>query len=383
LPVAVAGPAVERIYPHHHSLIERFKRFDYKRNRIRIVIGAVSFVGLIGLMSSPNKNVKKVGEMSSPSIDTAIPFDKLSPENKSAVKDTFNLARNLYVTGKYELCLEELKKLHNLVPFYENSKELVNLCTQGSDFAKIKADLDYKQQEKMRREREIQAITESCQDKLSKNPSLPEDDLQSCLAPAIELDPENAKVVELTTLLKVRQEERQEKQRQSQVYRERVQKTEALYSIAKQKLKSGKLRDAVDEYDRILNSSLPDVNGIKSKAQRELSSVRKQLEEKVGHLLAVCQDNLEKTHFRAAYNACFEATQEDPKNQTAQVTLQRSLSELRREMKAVYEDSVLEESLGNIDAAKEKWKRLMQEDLPTDDYSIKSKLKLQKYGIGL
>ncbi len=49
-------------------------------------------------------------------------------------------------------------------------------------------------------------------------------------------------------------------------------------------------------------------------------------------------------------------------------------------MKAIYEDSVLEESLGNVDSAKEKWKKIMKEDLETDDYFKKSKVLLRKYG---
>jgi hypothetical protein len=52
-------------------------------------------------------------------------------------------------------------------------------------------------------------------------------------------------------------------------------------------------------------------------------------------------------------------------------------------MKTIYQDSVLEESLGNVDSAKEKWKKIIQEDLSFDDYTTKAKLKLQKYGAGL
>ena len=58
------------------------------------------------------------------------------------------------------------------------------------------------------------------------------------------------------------------------------------------------------------------------------------------------------------------------------------LSELRRELKGVYEDSVLEESLGNVDSAKEKWKKIVKDDLEKGEYGQKAKSKLQKYGIG-
>jgi hypothetical protein len=50
-------------------------------------------------------------------------------------------------------------------------------------------------------------------------------------------------------------------------------------------------------------------------------------------------------------------------------------------MKNIYEDSVLEESLGNVDSAKEKWRRIMKEDLDFDEYTAKAKSKLQKYGV--
>ena len=52
-------------------------------------------------------------------------------------------------------------------------------------------------------------------------------------------------------------------------------------------------------------------------------------------------------------------------------------------MKSIYEDSILEESLGNVEAAKEKWKKIMQNDLEFDDYYKKAKRKLKKYGEGI
>ena len=52
-------------------------------------------------------------------------------------------------------------------------------------------------------------------------------------------------------------------------------------------------------------------------------------------------------------------------------------------MKALYEDSVLEESLGNVDTAKEKWKKIKEDNLPFDDYTKKATQKLRKYGIGM
>ncbi len=354
---------------------------DFKKLGMRVGLGIGGLLLIIGLMSGGKKT--KVEETSSSSNDSVVSFDKMTLEKQTAVKDSFNLARNLYVGAKYELCLQELKKLHLLVPFYDNSKELVTLCEQGADFAKVKADLDYKEQEKLRQERELKSITDTCQEKLSAHPDMAEAELQNCLSPAIEIDPGNAKVVELTSILKARSAEREDKARSVQQKQGRLRNANVLFQKAKQKVKAGKLREGIDEFDRLLSLNYPEAQQLRSQAQREVASVQQQLNQKVERLLSSCKDNLNKAHFRLAYEACANASKEDPKNTGAQSLIKQSLSELRREMKAIYEDSVIEESLGNIDAAKEKWHRLLTEDLSSDDYYIKAKLKLQKYGVGI
>jgi tetratricopeptide (TPR) repeat protein len=379
LPTPYEGGGVQRIQPYDDSESPSF----LKKHGIRMILGGVA--GLIFLLAlTPSAKKPKVQETTSQSVDTVVTFDKLTPENKAAVVDTYNLVRNLIRSGKYELCIQELLKLHSMVPFYEDSRELVQECKNATQLAQQKADYDYRQQEKLRRAREIDTITSECQDKINRNPNISPDELKACLSHAIELDPENAKIIELTNFLKVREQERQDRQRASAEHRARVREAEAQYHMAVQKAKSGRLHEAVGEYEKFLSANYPsDIAPLKQKARREVASVQKQLSNKVGRLLAKCHDNLDKAHYRTAYEACAAATGEDPSNNQAQDLAKQSLSELRREMKAVYEDSVLEESLGNIDSAKEKWKHLMQDDLPTDEYFTKAKLKLQKYGVGI
>jgi hypothetical protein len=73
---------------------------------------------------------------------------------------------------------------------------------------------------------------------------------------------------------------------------------------------------------------------------------------------------------------------EDPNNTEAKGLKSQIVSTLKQQMKGIYEDSVLEESMGNVDSAKEKWKKIMSEDLETGDYAQKARSKLSKYGIG-
>ena len=89
-----------------------------------------------------------------------------------------------------------------------------------------------------------------------------------------------------------------------------------------------------------------------------------------------------KGKWKEAYAGCDKAVEQDPNNDAAKTLRDQMRSELKREMKGIYEDSVLEESMGNVDSAKEKWKKIMGEDLEKGEYAKKAKGKLQKYGVG-
>jgi pSer/pThr/pTyr-binding forkhead associated (FHA) protein len=107
--------------PHH------LKYVNWKKNKIRVLLLALLPVLLIGIFQKPKSKQPE----RAPGSDNSVSFDALAPERKNVVKDSFNLARNLYVQGKYALCLTELAKVHEIIPQFENSKELQSFCDQG------------------------------------------------------------------------------------------------------------------------------------------------------------------------------------------------------------------------------------------------------------
>jgi hypothetical protein len=50
-------------------------------------------------------------------------------------------------------------------------------------------------------------------------------------------------------------------------------------------------------------------------------------------------------------------------------------------MQALYQEGILEESVGEVETAKTKWKKIIDQSLPDEDYYKKAKMKLKKYGI--
>lgn len=114
-----------------------------------------------------------------------------------------------------------------------------------------------------------------------------------------------------------------------------------------------------------------------------MASVKKDLNNKVQIGLTECKTQYDQKNYRPAIEACDKALTEDPNNREATELRAQVLSDLRREMRSIYEDSILEESLGEIEGAKEKWRKIIQSDIPSDEYFQKATRKLKKYGIGI
>ena len=98
------------------------------------------------------------------------------------------------------------KKLHELIPFYENSKEIESLCEQGRI-------LVIKQSEKERREVAARELREKvsrkiqeCKNKITSQTTLAQ--VEDCLSEARENDPGHPEIDELITQIKVRDQKR-------------------------------------------------------------------------------------------------------------------------------------------------------------------------------
>jgi tetratricopeptide (TPR) repeat protein len=352
---------------------------DRKKLIMRGVIGILALAIVIGaLLPDKPKDGKDRGPAGQ---GQSMSYDKLTHEQQSIVKDSFNLARTLYVQGKYELCLTELAKLHELIPQYENSKELQSFCDQGRELVHRQRDLERKEHERAQIEQQISTVVEGCKLKLKDEGSV--DDTRQCLAQAMELDPEHHLIIEMIHTAQMHEEERKFLNKQKEDVEKKAARGFAHYHKAKELHKKGELAKAEAEYERYINTPYPKNYDTKETAKRELASIRSELKTKVGTLLEQCKALGGKGHFRDAYIACDKAVEEEPANTSAKEIRGQMLSELKRELKSVYEDSVLEESMGNVDSAKEKWKKIMKDDLENGDYYKKADTKLKRYGVGM
>lgn len=359
-------------------LKKRIRRVNWKKNKVRIILILATPLLLIGLLDNPKPKDKNRDVAAS---GNSVSFENLTAERKNVVKDSFHLARNLYVQGKYALCLTELAKVHEIIPQFENSKELASFCEQGLELTRQNENRDRLERERAMIEQQITGYVEGCKQTLS--PTATVDETKRCLDEARNLAPEHPLIIEMINTAQMHEEEAKFMKAQKEAEVERMQKGFAHYSKAEKIYKKGHLADSIAEFEKYLRTEYPRNGDKKEEARRQIASIKKELLEKVSKFLTQCKELGQKNEYKQAYMACDKATNEDKDNEEAKDLKEKMLNELRRKMKAIYEDSVLEESLGNVDTAKEKWKRILSEDLDFEDYAIKAKTKLQKYGSGL
>jgi pSer/pThr/pTyr-binding forkhead associated (FHA) protein len=353
------------------------KRKISKMNKVRLALYVlVPLVLIMALLPD-----KKTEEQPKPGTEKqSLTFENLPKEKKMVVKDSFNLASSLYTSGKYALCLTELAKLHEIVPQYANSKELQSYCEQGLELTRREQDAERQRREREKIESQVQGYVDQCKSTLKADASVEETRL--CLVHAIELAPDHNLVVEMLHSAQIHEEEKKFMQAEKVKEEAREARGVAHYNHAMEIYKKGQLHKSVGELEKFVSGDYPHVAELKEKARRNIASIKAELKVKVVSQLEQCKQLGSKNAWRDAYKACALAVTEDPENTEAKELRGHMLSELRREMKGIYEDSVLEESMGNVDTAKEKWKKIMADDLPDDDYTTKARSKLQKYGLG-
>ena len=376
--------AVIRLNPQNLAkvYVEKFKKLNNVRKAL-VSLSAVLVIGLvINLFSSggskdlPSRPPQQPGDPNEPAPD-----QPLSSEKMKEARDIFHIARNQYLERKYSLCIAQIEKLHAIIPFYENSKEIDSLCKQALELEKIEQDRQRKLREKQELENEVRKIVTTCEGTITPNTTY--DEISTCLAPAFDRDPENGAALELQTRVKMQEEDKLESARKLAAYQEKKTEGRMIFNRAEQSFKARRLKQALADYNRFIRGNYPEMNVQIDVATRNVASIKKTLEEKLNAQIRKCNAAVEQPNLKSAIAICDEVLKENPGNQRITELRKRAFSQLQTQMREMYNDSVLEENIGNVEAAKEKWNKILQDSIPEDDFYQKAKSKLKKYGIGL
>ncbi|MCB0347971.1 MAG: FHA domain-containing protein [Bdellovibrionales bacterium] len=319
-------------------------------------------------------------------VETRSPFELLSKDNQDLVVRFYDQAYKLYIQGNYELALNETRKIHRLLPetgyldlaVEKDSKDLERLITAAVELNRQKQAIQRSQEQQRQLVEEVNAIVSRCN--TMARPGTNIQSARACLAPALELDPENQGAARIIARLEAEEETRRSLAAQRAYTAGQVDKGENLYQQAVNLEKNDRLLDAISAYNRHIASTLPDPNNLKEKSKERKQQISLELKKRIDVLMKEATTDYESKNYKDSIAKLTKALRLDPSVQEAKDLLGSVTNDLNKNMKTIYSDSVLEESLGNIESAKSLWKKIIDTDVASGDYYRKAKSKLKKYG---
>lgn len=325
-----------------------------------------------------NQNEPKQRKVASTKKSQKSKKPKKIDENQLLVSDTFNTAQSYYTEKNHTACINELERLHKLVPAYKNSKQLASLCQQGLEIEEEQKNVAQRELQAREVEKNSDKIARSCEQKFNQFQTRAA--LDSCLNQLLVLNPGHPTITQLQIMWDDIEAQKQEKIKDKAAYQKRLQAGEALIKRAQSQKNSGKLKSSIKTFNTFLSRSYPNKSKFSKLAQREIASMKSTLESQMQSLLSVCQTNHTSGKSKETVYSCESFLKKYPDNEKASEYRYQALKKLRSKARKIYSDGNLEESLGNIAAAKEKWNEIIGFHVKSDDYYRKAQRKLKKYG---
>jgi pSer/pThr/pTyr-binding forkhead associated (FHA) protein/tetratricopeptide (TPR) repeat protein len=352
---------------------------------IRGLIIILAAVGMGGyLYQEEMKKAQKIEAASkAKEKDPNDPFAALDPATVEFIINTYEVANRYYVEGKYELALHEVQKIHEIIPEYidqygSSSKKLEMFCQKAIADANEMKHIEEVRKREEAAKKKADATIKKCESLAKKRVSSIV--LEECLAPAMEWDPSDPRIDAIITAAKNREEDAKLKKQRQAAYLKKVQKGKALYRQAENLHRKNQRYKAIDAYNRHIASTYPDPLGLKKKSQSAIDTINGSIDSDIDKSLSLARALYAENKKADAVLEIDKALELDTTHADAITLKNQIIKELAKEAKALYADSVIEENIGNIEAAKEKWRKIVSRDIPYGDYYVKAKSKLKKYG---
>ena len=341
-------------------------------------VGLAVLVLVVGyfLFSSEEETSPDTGAKTSAALED--PFLKLPEEQQRQITTAYQVAKDLYTRGRFESALFEINKIHDIIPAYKDSKEIAGLAQEGINRQREIETIEEEKRVAAKRNETITKGINKCRVLFRSSPSVGE--IQKCLAPVLEFDPANAEAQQMLDSLKMAEEQRKKSQERQAEYQSQVRRGEYLFRQAEVIRGRGDYDRAIEAYGRHIASTHPDPTGLKTKSKAAISNIKSEIKAKVSALVQEAESDYANKARSQAYSKLSRAINLDPDHAKAKQLKSQIVAELFKEMKVLYSDSVLEESLGNVEQAKERWRQILATDVPGGEYYNKAKVKLKRYG---
>jgi len=307
---------------------------------------------------------------------------RMQKEKINAAVDRFNLALRFYNESQYERCIFELDEfLKYDVETEETSgaAELKNQCDIEKERLQRKRDLEIQEQKRIEIAAKVNALIIECTPFAEEGAA----DLKRCIEPIYGLDPSNEQIAVLLDKAEAVDLLREQEKADAAKYRKNVAAGKFLYKKAEDYDTYGDWKRALKAYNKHIKSRYPDPSKLKKKSKRNIAAINTRIDSTLQGAINSSQKHLANDNYKdtiLAANKGLEVNRDHKKLLEIKAEAQKSLKAILRRY---YQDSILEEDFGQIDEAKIKWKKIVEQGVEGSDYYKKAKRKLKYYEEGV
>lgn len=352
------------------------QKVSSNKNKLRpLLLGVAVLILGIGFYFN-NEAPRTPSNTQDPQMKT---YDSLSPDDKRLVRDSYALAQSLYQEGKIQNAINEVARIHKIVPFYKDSREMEVRLVEAQETLRQKEFIAQQRLEQEKTRMNVIRIIADCREKFKDAVDIAA--TKSCLSEALQLDPENVDAQTLVAEVEMRLTQAAEAEKRLAEFNANVEKGRELFYRAKNLLQNKDYQEAIGAFSIHMNSQLPDPDKLKEDSRRTIASIEQMISGKKENLMRKARSNLAAGQAREALLLAEQAKQVDPFDYKTANFIEQTRIDLEGQMRNLYTDSVIEERFGNLELSKAKWKEIIARDVPSGAYYMKAKRKLQQYGL--
>lgn len=355
---------------------------------VKIALGALIALALIYLvMPSGDKPKPKEGDpqvagqvdgaskLPPINLPSGMPkeYAELSPELQRMVEGHYNSALKAAELQQYEEAVGHLRKIHDYLPFYKQSKEKLEEYAK-----KVKEKQIAEAQEKAKRDekQDLQIYLEEGQEYLKEGDF---DRAAESFNSAIVIDPTNQLAIKglKAAELKLRSVDDIPPERDPEADKRKL--VAELFQKAVAAFTNKAYQEAIDTAERIRGIELKGDTQYLNEAKQIIDRAKMLQKEEFEPFLIQAKEKYAEGDYNASRDLCEEMLKRDNSYEEAKECVLKAKKQLNRLAKEAYTYGYILESMNRLEEAKQYWNRAKNYVRGGDDYFDKVNRKLDQY----
>lgn len=298
---------------------------------------------------------------------------ELAPENQRLIEGYYNSAIETAKRELYEESIAYLKKIHDLVPYYKQSRDFHEEYNR-----KLKELRILEAQEKIKQD-DTQDLTMYLEEGLDYLRVGDFVRAAEAFNSAIAIDPNNPTAMKGLKAAEYKIKDINQVPPDRDPEKEKEQAVKALFQKALMAFSNKSYQEAIDMAEQIRKIELKGETAYLNEAKQIIDRAKMLQKEEFDPFIIQAKEKFAEGDYNASRDLCEEMSKRDPAYEEANECLLKAKKQLNRLAKEAYTHGYILESMNKIEEAKQFWSRGKNYVRPGDEYYDKIIKKLENY----